>query len=110
MNEDEVEERLRSEAVRLAAPFLNGHVLPRPTPTQSDRGLEVLWDEGYVPARDLLIAEGIPAAQVEAQMTKVKKLLDIIEPSDLISFPYELHAELVADLEAVTLPPEAPSV
>ena len=50
MTDKEVEDRLRTTACRLAVPVLNGKVLARPTHTQSDRGFEVLWDEGYVPA------------------------------------------------------------
>jgi hypothetical protein len=100
MTDEEVEDRLRTTACRLAVPVLNGKVLPRPTHTQSDRGLEVLWDEGYVPASKLLIAKGVPAEQVKAEMAKVKALLDIIEPCDLIVFPPDLHGELVNDLRA----------
>jgi hypothetical protein len=100
MTDNGVEDRLRTTACRLAVPVLNGKVPAKPTYTQSDRGLEVLWDEGYVPASKLLIAKGVPAEQVKAEMAKVKGLLDIIEPSDLIAFPPDLHDELVNDLRA----------
>ena len=70
------------------------------TLTYSDSGFEVLWDQGYVPASKLLILEGVSPAQVELQMRRVKALFGIVEPSDLISFPQELLAELVADFRA----------
>ena len=98
MTDKDVEDRLREEANRLAVPFLNRVVAPRPSLTQSDRGLEVLWDEGYIPASEILIASGVSEAQVKAEMAKVKVLLDIIEPTDLISFPSDLHQALVDDL------------
>jgi hypothetical protein len=101
MTDEEVEDRLRKKACQLVVPFINRVAHPRPTLTQSDCGLEVLWDEGYVPASKRLIAQGAPPAQVKAQMDKVKALLGIIEPSDLISFPPDLHDELVTDFKAV---------
>ena len=99
MTDKDVEDRLREEACRLAVPFLNRVLAPRPSLTQSDRGLEVLWDEGYIPASELLIASGVSEAQVKTEMAKVKVLLDIIEPTDLISFPSDLHQALVDDLK-----------
>ena len=109
MTDEEVEERLRKEACRLVVPFINRVASPRPTLSQSDRGLEVLWDEGYVPASKRLIAQGVPPAQVHAQMDKVKALLGIIEPNDLILFPPNLYEELITDLKAeiVNEPPLA---
>jgi hypothetical protein len=109
MTYEEIEDRLRKEACRLVVPFINRVARPRPTLTQSDCGLEVLWDEGYVPASTRLIDQGVPPVQIKAQMDKVKALLGIIEPSDLISFPPDLHDELVTDLKAeiVNEPPLA---
>jgi hypothetical protein len=94
MTGKKVEDLLRREACRRAVPVLNGLVAPRPSRTQSDRGLEVLWDEGYIPASKYLIEAGVPERQVRTEMAKVKALLDIVEPSDLIAFPQNLHDEL----------------
>lgn len=107
MTDEEIEERLRKEAIRLAKPFLNREVPSRATSTYSDQGFEVLWEEGYVPASKLLLAEGFSAPQVETQMAKIKTLFGIVEPRDLIPFPAELHYKLVADLKAeiATEPP-----
>jgi len=99
MTDEEVEDRLRNEACRLAVPFLNGDIPLRPTHTQSDCGLEFLWDEGFVPASKLLIGDGIPREQVEAQLAKVKELLGVVEPSNLISFPRDLHDKLDSDFK-----------
>lgn len=107
MTNEEIEERLRKEAIRLAKPFLNREVPSRATSTYSDQGFEVLWEEGYVPASKLLLAEGFSAPQVETQMAKIKTPFGIVEPRDLIQFPAELHHKLVADLkvEIATEPP-----
>jgi hypothetical protein len=100
MTDTEVEDLLRREACRRAVPALNGDVAPKPSHTQSGRGLEVLWDEGYVPASKRLIETGVPERQVKAEMAKVKALLDIIEPADLISLPQKLHDELAKNFRA----------
>lgn len=107
MTDEEIEERLRNEAIRLAKPFLNREVPPRVTSTYSDSGFEILWDEGYLPASTHLLDEGISAPQIAIQLAKTKTLFGIVEPQDLISFPATLHDELVADLKAqiATEPP-----
>jgi hypothetical protein len=89
MTDEEVEERLREAACRLAAPFF-GHGIPAgPSINQCEFSFEclLLWDKGYAPARKLLVDEGVSAPKLEAQMAKVKAQLGIVEPSDLIVFP-----------------------
>jgi hypothetical protein len=103
----EIEDRLRDTACRLVAPFFKRErPVPKPR-TYSGAGLELLWDEGFVPASKLLVAEGIPKKKVVAELTKVKKLLDIVEPSDLISLPPSLHQKLDSEFQA-ELPNEPP--
>ena len=109
MTDEEVEDWLRTEACRLVVPYLNRVKRMPATLTQSNCGLEWLWDQGYVPASKHLIKQGVPSAQVKAQMNKVKTLLQIIEPSDLIPFPSDLHRKLVVGIkdELVNEPPMA---
>ena len=75
--------------------------------TYSGRGLEVLWDEGYVPAREALISQGVSAADIDVQLAKVKELLDIVEPGEFVAFPEKLHNQLITELasELASEPP-----
>jgi len=107
MPKKSVEDRLRETAVKRAVPFLNGEVAVPHSDTYSGSGLEILWDEGYLPARATLIAQGVAAADIDLQLTKVKELLDIVEPGDLVAFPEELHGKLITDIasEIASEPP-----
>ena len=95
LTDEEVWDRLIREASPRAVPFISREAIPPRTLTQSDYGLEVLWDQAYIPASKSLIEQGLPPGQVDAQMAKVKVLLGIVEQSDLITFPPSLHDKLV---------------
>ena len=97
--EKKIEERLITVAARLAKPYLNREVPTPATLTRSDRGLEVLWDHGFVPAREVLLSEALPAEQVDEQLARVKALLEIVEPGDLVTLPEELLHDLRNDLK-----------
>jgi hypothetical protein len=56
-----------------------------------------------------LVDEGVSAPTLEAQMAKVKAQLGIVEPSDLIVFPPDLQAELVADFQGEIANEQPPS-
>jgi len=107
MPEKSVEDLLRETAIQRAVPFLSGETAVRHSNTYSGSGLEILWDEGYLPARATLIAQGVPAADIDLQLAKVKELLDIVEPSDLVAFPADLHGKLITEIasEIASEPP-----
>lgn len=91
MNDDDVEARLLSIAVQLAKPALSQ--------TQGEI-LELLWRHGYLPAKSIVIEEGISPAQVERVLGQLKRQYDIVEPGDLVQLSDETRNKLSADFNA----------
>ena len=70
MTDEEVDAQFSVFAVMLAAPYLNGDHGQLPVNLRNDIQL-TLWAYGYVPAQQLLIAEGATPEQVaRARQTK----------------------------------------
>lgn len=82
MTDDEIAERLRTLAAQLAAPALNNG--------EANDIFEGLWKFGYLPARTLLIEQGLPQNQIDKAVADFKRLADIVEPSDLVEVPRDL--------------------
>ena len=95
MTDDEVSDLLCEVAVRLAKPVLNGEVQqPAPKVQGDDQLFTILWDYGYLPARDQVLAQGATEAQIAKAQADFKTLGNIVEPSDLIRFPTDLAQKL----------------
>jgi len=62
--------------------------------------LDRLWDDGFLPARQVLLEEGVPSEQVHAQMAKAKEIFGVVEPADLTPLPLDLQTKLTTELEA----------
>jgi len=91
VTDDEVDSRLRHLAVRLAK-------------SELEKGpasvVETLWYHGYLPAKPIVIAEGMPEMQVERVMAALKRTFDIVEPTDLVQLPEDILKNIRLAFEA----------
>lgn len=78
MTDEEVDTQFTVLAIMLAAPFLNGDHGELPEAVRSEIQA-ITWQYAYIPAQELLIAEGATAAQVERAKVAKKNLFKVSE-------------------------------
>lgn len=109
VNDDEVEELLRTLYAKRVAAWQRGEIdAPANAPVGFHDSLrELIWYVGAKPSRDQVLAAGATSEQVDAALASLKETLGVIEESDLAPIPADLAQLLARDLqEGLTEEPE----
>lgn len=107
MTDEEVDNLLSALMARRVAAWQQGKLgpgLPGGVPEGTEADIcAITWHIGMKPSRDGLLAAGATVEQVEAALAARKRLLDIIEPDDLVPIPPDLAEDIDRDLRAALL-------